>query len=474
MIAIPLIAVASTLVVTAVALRWWWRHGAIVSMPVLAAGVIALGTATGYEFFHCNVGPIPLTLDRILFGFMAVWTIAMLGLGKMKIPVWNQLDVGVFVLLAILVASTFTHDFAFRDNLPLSRLLFFNLMPIGLYFLVRSTPVRAWELIWIQWILGGLGVYLGFTAVMEVMGISSLVYPRHILDPAYFEFLGRGRGPLLNPVINGLLMTVSGLCLGMRWTATSGRMRLAVLLGIGIVAAGAGCTLTRSVWLGFLLAWLPVFWSVTNRRQKGLALCLVSVGSIVFFSGIAERLTAFKRDREVTVAQMAESARLRPIFAEVALRMFHDRPVWGCGFGQYTQAKIPYLDAPHTARPLSKAKPYMQHNVVLSYLTETGIIGAGWLLLVIGLIARIALRLWSKDSTGMPQRQWGLVTIGFLLAWFFNGMFHDVSIIPMSNMTLFLLAGVANRLAAQAAVATGEKARTPRRIITSTAIALSR
>lgn len=473
MIAIQLIAAAMTLVVTAVALRGWWRRGATVSIPVLAALVITLGTVVGYEFFHRNIGPIPLTLDRILFGFMAVWTIAMIGLGKLRIPVCNRLDVSVLVLLAILATSTFTHDFSFREKMPLSRLLFFNLMPIGLYVLVRIAPLQAWELNRIQWILGGLGVYLGFTAVMEVMGVTSLVYPRHILDPEYFEFLGRGRGPLLNPVINGLLMTVGGLCLGMRLTASSGWSRLAILMGVCVVAAGVGCTLTRSVWLGFLLAWVPVFWAITSRRQKGLAICLAAVGSVVFFSGIAERLTAFKRDREVTVAQMAESARLRPIFAEVAWRMFQDRPLWGCGFGQYTQAKIPYLDSPDTARPLSKAKPYMQHNVVLSYLTETGIIGAGWLIMVIGLIATTALRLWRMESAGLSQRQWGLVTIGFLLAWFVNGMFHDVSIIPMSNMVLFLVAGIANRLAAQSATTTATRAVASRRV-TSTAIALSR
>jgi hypothetical protein len=36
----------------------------------------------------------------------------------------------------------------------------------------------------------------------------------------------------------------------------------------------------------------------------------------------------------------------------------------------------------------------------------------------------------------------GLLTLAALGVYFINGMFHDVSLIPMANMTLFFLAGV--------------------------------
>ena len=67
---------------------------------------------------------------------------------------------------------------------------------------------------------------------------------------------------------------------------------------------------------------------------------------------------------------MEQSAQLRPLFAIVAMNMFHDRPLFGCGFGQYAREKYPYLQDPYSGRPLANTKYLMQHNVFLAYLTE--------------------------------------------------------------------------------------------------------
>jgi hypothetical protein len=57
--------------------------------------------------------------------------------------------------------------------------------------------------------------------------------------------------------------------------------------------------------------------------------------------------------------------------------MFKDRPIFGCGFDQYTREKMPYLADRTSDLPLEKAKPYVQHNAFLGLLVETGFIGAG-------------------------------------------------------------------------------------------------
>ncbi len=55
---------------------------------------------------------------------------------------------------------------------------------------------------------------------------------------------------------------------------------------------------------------------------------------------------------------------------------------------------------------------------------------------------RDAWRLWSDATLPLWVRQQGLLLLIALGAYFVNGMFHDVSVVPMANMTLFFLAGV--------------------------------
>ena len=77
-----------------------------------------------------------------------------------------------------------------------------------------------------------LGIYLAVTAVAEKLNWTWAVYPKYIMDPKFAEFLGRGRGPLLNPAANGILLTLALSCgvMPVLWYRHIGR--LSVLLTV--------------------------------------------------------------------------------------------------------------------------------------------------------------------------------------------------------------------------------------------------
>jgi O-antigen ligase len=127
--------------------------------------------------------------------------------------------------------------------------------------------------------------------------------------------------------------------------------------------------------------------------------------------------------------------------------MFLDRPLFGCGFGQYFPESRPYLSDRSTDLPLEKARPYVQHNVFLALLTETGLLGAGLYVALLALWGRNAWRLWRWDEAPLAMRQCGLLFLALLAVYLSNAMFHDLAIIPMVNMLLFFLAGVMAGLA---------------------------
>lgn len=220
-----------------------------------------------------------------------------------------------------------------------------------------------------------------------------------------------------------------------------------VVVGLALfLALGVYSTYTRSTWLGLAAGMAVfVFWP-SGRQQKGAMVIAATLAGIMLFPVISERIVSFKRDSAVSQADMEQSAQMRPLFASVALDMFKDKPFLGVGFAQYAKVKSPYLQSPHSNLPLKSTRSLMQHNVFLSYLVDMGLVGLGVLLFLLGQFYLVAWRVWGNQSLDLWARQFGLAGVVLLIGYCANGMFHDVSIIPMQHMLLFFWLGVINNI----------------------------
>ena len=318
---------------------------------------------------------MPLTLDRVLLvGLLAVYAVCRWrGVAASK-PI-AKADFLFGAWLATLLLSTITHDWRINDAQPLATLLFFFLMPAGLYWLARQAELNEKT---IRLLVAGLvvfGVYLALTALAETQQIWWLVYPRYIASPQHEEFFGRGRGPLLNPIGCGLYLTVAILSVGSCWSTCRQLGRAGLAMVASVLLVGTFCTLTQSVWLGAALAGAILVVSLTLRSFRVPLFAVGSLVTILVVGATWSSLQAFKRDQQVSVHDMSQSAGLRPVLVRVAWQMFLDRPLFGCGFGQYKQHDMDYLRDPTSDLPLEQARHYVQHNVLLAFLTETGLLG---------------------------------------------------------------------------------------------------
>src|SRR6185312_4052922 len=95
--------------------------------------------------------------------------------------------------------------------------------------------------------------------------------------------------------------------------------------------------------------------------------------------------------------------------ARVAWNMFIARPLLGCGVAQYPTQAIYYLNDRTTDLPLEKARIFIQHNVFLALLTETGLVGMGLFTLMLCFWTRDAWRLWQNRHAPLWVRQQGLL-----------------------------------------------------------------
>lgn len=417
------------------------------SIPIGGMFVLLLGSVFGRDFFAIEAGPIPITFDRLLLGGL----IGLVGIqflnSQWDLPRLNGLDFAILLWITVISISTITHDWTYSQKMPLSRLLFFNLFPLALYFLVRSTRMTANSLMWISVLFTGFGMYLAITAIFEVKGLHGLVFPAYIMQSEVTEFLGRGRGPFINPVSNGIFMSVCFCAVLMWWPRRTQNWQRAIVVAIAmLIAVGVYATLTRSCWMGLVLTCGAfIFWPA-SWKQKGLMVMAGTVIGVAAFPIVGEKVFAFKRDKNISVDDMAISAQMRPMFAIVAWNMFQDRPLTGVGFGQYTNEKDPYLRDPNTGKPLTITRSLTQHNVFLAYLTETGLIGVLVLLTMLLMMAIVCWDIWSDQSLTLWARQFGLLGIVCLINYSVNGMFHDVSIINQMHILMFFLIGLANNI----------------------------
>lgn len=424
-----------------ISIRW-------MSYPcILALTVIIAGSVFGREFFSIDIGPLPLSLDRLLWIGMMIQFGWLLVMGRNRLAPIQRIDLLVGALALVLAFSTFSHDFTYRDNLPLARLLFFNFMPMGIYLVARTATVDERQLRWIWYSLIGFAIYLAATGIAEWRNWPQFVFPRFIMDIRYSEFLGRARGPFLNPVACGIFQSVGLVAAIAAWPGLGRRGRIVAAGIISLLLLGIFATFTRSVWIAAALAATITLWLPASNRQRGGLIIVGASALALFVAFFAEDIKAFKRDKEVSKAEMAESAQLRPLLAEVAMQMAVDRPVLGHGFGQYVPASRIYHQQVSTS-PLKKVLPYRQHNVLLSYLTETGLVGMSLLIGIGALFLMASYQVYARGRAGSAARAIGLLGMVTLLLYFVNGMFHDVSIVPMVGSLFYFMLGLNSQLVA--------------------------
>ena len=421
-----------------------WGVALFLRGGLVTGGLIVLlaSFCFGQPFYTLHLGPLSLTIDRVLWsglvGLYLVWR-------WLRRADPKPLTVAEYALLgfcAVLCLSTFTHDWQANKFQPVAQLIFFYLMPVGLYWIMRQAAITERDVKLVFGVLGAFGVYLAATAVAETQHWNWLIFPRYIVENKEAEFFGRGRGPFLNPSGNGLILSVC-LCAALMWWPRLQRWWQLALIGVaGICCGGLYCTLTRSVWIGAALA-LAIVVGLAIRRSTRVVL----LGGGLFIATVLvasdwEHFLAFKRDKDLSAQQTAESVKLRPILARVAWNMFLDRPLLGCGLAQYPSQAIYYLNDRTTDLPLERARIYIQHNVFLALLTETGLIGMGLFALMLWLWTRDAWRLWQYRQAPLWVRQQGLLFLALIAAYLTNAMFHDVSRMPAVNMLLYFVAGI--------------------------------
>ncbi len=453
-----------TLLAGAAAVVWWaiWaRRG---SLLVGCAALVATGYVFGHQFWHATIGPLPLTIDRVLLlALLAAFAVQCLA-GRVTLVRPNKSDwllVGLIAILGASAALSGQPEFSDGVTSKWGRLVATFIVPAVLYGIVRYARIHPRERSWALVSMLLLGIYLAVTACLEITGRWSLVFPQYIGDPEAGIHFGRARGPELNAASLGIVLTA---CFWCAWTLLrqAGRrwQQLVLVIALPLMALGIMFTYTRSTWLGLAVSGVVVAALEIPRRWRLPALTAAALGGMLFAAASWNHIVGL--EREGTAAEAHHSVDQRTSFAYVSWQMFRDHPVFGVGFGRFYDQKLPYLSDRSQDFELESLRGLHHHSTLLSILTETGLVGLALFVAVLAIWTACAWQIARCADSPAWIRSQGVLMLALLANYACSAMFHDLTLLPSQQAMLFLFAGMTVSLRERRTQIVGATAGSPR------------
>ena len=437
------------LIAAAAAFVWWAICAEHVDPWIMLAAFAAGGYVLGPPLWSPQLGPVPLTADRVLLAGLAAATAWRLRQGRLTCGKIIGADWLVLLALAYFTlrcAATPAPPLDGSSVKPWWRLIVAFWTPTALYLVARTAPgnQRAWR--GALWMLTALGAVLAVTACAEITRQWWAVFPRYIADPQLGTHFGRARGPALNSASLGIWLTICFWAAWMLWPRLPRLAKLAMIVLLALMAIGVYFTYTRSTWIGLAasLAIIPLLQLPRSWRNAAAAGVVVCAGVVVvaFGSRIADL------GRKDSDGSAEHSVYQRASFLYVSTRMFKEAPVFGCGFGRFYDLKMPYLADRSQQLELESLRQLDHHNTLLSVLVETGLVGGALFMALLAAFGRMAWRLFRASDRPAWQRRQGLFTLATLIAYLASALFHDLTLLATEHWLLFISAGMSASLLA--------------------------
>ena len=391
--------------------------------PSLAAW---LGTATlVLSIFSGHFGPVPL--NRVALLAFLVAAVPMLRAGTYAIGAVHAvlgLQV-VWVLGSAAFAGTLaqpTGFFALLDEV---------LVPL---FMVVLAPVafagRSDRLLLLR-SLAVVGLYLGIMSTFQALGEPRLLFPGYLADGLVQGEINRAGGPFLQVGGNGSAMAMCIPLALLLFQVSHGRWRVVSALSVAACSWGCLVTLTRSVWLAALAAFLVYFLLDARLRRWTPAFLLGTAASLAaalawvpgLYEATFERLNTGRSIDDRTTTNAA------------AFSMLWEHPVAGVGWARFLSVVDDYVRQQDLV-PLTNTH-IIAHNVVLSRAAELGIVGAVLLILAI-LLGPVRA---SVVAPAAREAGWRTALAAMFASWLCVAMLTPMGY-PFSNYLLWVVTGL--------------------------------
>jgi putative inorganic carbon (hco3(-)) transporter len=371
-------------------------------------------------------------IDRVTFALLVVAVVGRAAITKQQFWILEGATWPMIGLTLLAVMSIIGQPF---DSETWSLLAAKFVVPFALFHLSALIFRDERRLELFELFALGLLAYLSFTAIAFLVGAKSFIFPRFILDESLGYHADRARGPLLQAVANGVSLNLLGLLT--LHAILRGRIRgLKAALLLASLPVAILATMTRAVWLSFVVSMGVLILRSHNRGLRRVSIAVAAVGALALLITLS-----FDDQRRALTERLHESGPLdfREAVYSGGWQMFLEKPFMGWGVNQ-----MPSELARHVSG--YNEKELYPHNTYLELLVEHGIVG-------LALYLWLIWELWKLGRGSVPQDECnGFLNRSFhvmwpvLLAVYLVNAFVVVMNYQFVNGLLFVLAGM---LAAQ-------------------------
>jgi O-antigen ligase len=355
--------------------------------------------------------------------------------------VFNGIDFGLIMFLVACLVSMLG---SIMVRTPARLFLDAWLVPCVFYFVAKrsaSRPDFLAKIFIASWLavsaLGAMGLYEGVTRQDLLKFEGESVHKEGTAD-------FRVNGPFDMAEAYGLVLTmllVTVLVLkkpmGKAAPIRSRYVRLTILLALG----GVAFTSTRTVWISLAVSWLVY----QTRRRPLLTLSFTTLAAaFVWFlsTSVLPQMLGDYWQARVTQERTVYS---RLATYQSALAMFEDHPLFGVGFGTFSENWERFPER-YQFKYMGEESVNTPHNGLLAILSELGLIGIVAFFALQIQVFLSAARL-SRVAGGLPGGRYGEAAIAVVIAFIVAGLgLSFTQDIGFVNKTYLLVLGILSGL----------------------------
>lgn len=364
--------------------------------------------------------------DRIAFGLLVVlvgWrTLAM----REQIPYVPGVSLPMFALTVLAAFRAWREPFDVQTWSMVASKFIVPFVLMHLTILVfRGEQERKHFALFVLLALS----YLIFTAIAFLAGAKGLIFPQFILDPSLGHHVTRARGPFLQAVANGVSLNV----LGILALVLAPKQRRIVLVLWLLLPLAVLATMTRTVWIAFVLSTIAVAIRIGDRCLRRACVAAAMIGAaVVLFVGLSRGAwISVVRDR----TEEAGPVQVRVSVYQAGWAMFQERPLTGWTANRMYSELARRMEGYHM-------RAFYIHNTYLALLIEFGLPGLvlyGFVLVGLFRLARAGLGdgASQRGAVSNLRKVWP-VLLGVYLV---NACFVDM-VYQFVNGLIFTVAGM--------------------------------
>ncbi|MFT3886473.1 MAG: O-antigen ligase family protein [Flavobacteriales bacterium] len=212
--------------------------------------------------------------------------------------------------------------------------------------------------------------------------------------------------------------------------------RSVALLLLLILLAGLVFSYTRAAWVSLVGA-IAVFVVMRLRIPFWSVATVAAIGGIIYLANHEQITLALERNRDESSDNLAKHvSSISNISSDAsnlerinrwhsALRMFEERPVFGWGPGTYMFQYAPFqASVDRTIISTNFGLQGNAHSEFLGPLSEQGVAGMAFVLLLFGTVSATAIRLYSRMPAGADKRLVGAAFVG-LVTYYIHGTLNN-------------------------------------------------